>query len=61
MPEQTERVSYGVAPRRWWSTINLHLVTWGQHVCKPVFPRCGRCILNDSCPKIGVVREGRVA
>ena len=61
MPEQTERALYEVAPRRWWSTINLHLVTWGQHVCKPVFPQCGRCILNDTCPKIGVVREGRVA
>ena len=61
MPEQTERALYQVAPRRWWSTINLHLVTWGQHVCKPVFPLCGRCLLNDTCPKIGVVREGRVA
>lgn len=61
MPEQTERALYEVAPRRWWSTINLYLVTWGQHVCKPVFPQCGRCILNSTCPKIGVVREGRVA
>ena len=60
-PEQTERALYGVAPRRWWATINLHLVTWGQHVCKPVFPQCGRCILNDTCPRIGVAREGRVA
>lgn len=60
-PEQTERALYDVAPRRWWSTINLHLVTWGQHVCKPVFPQCGRCILKDTCPKIGVIREGRVA
>lgn len=60
-PEQTERALYAVAPRRWWATINLHLVTWGQHVCKPVFPQCGRCILNDTCPRIGVVREGRVA
>ena len=60
-PEQTEQALYAVAPRKWWATINLHLVTWGQHVCKPVFPQCGRCLLNDTCPKIGVVREGRVA
>jgi endonuclease-3 len=60
-PEQTERALYDVAPRRWWATINLHLVTWGQHVCKPVFPQCSRCILQDTCPRIGVVREGRVA
>ncbi len=60
-PEQTEQALYGVTPRRWWANINLYLVTWGQHVCKPVFPLCGRCILNGTCPKIGVVREGRVA
>ena len=60
-PEQTERALYAASPRQWWSTINLHLVTWGQHVCKPVFPLCGRCLLNDTCPKIGVVRQGRVA
>ncbi|HTV03244.1 MAG TPA: endonuclease III [Luteitalea sp.] len=60
-PEQTEQALYKVAPRTWWANINLYLVTWGQHVCKPVFPLCGRCILNDTCPKIGVVREGRVA
>lgn len=60
-PEQTELALYDVAPRKWWATINLHLVTWGQHVCRPVFPQCGRCLLNDTCPKIGVVREGRVA
>ena len=60
-PEQTEQALYRVAPRKWWATINLHLVTWGQHVCRPVFPQCPRCLLNDTCPKIGVVREGRVA
>ena len=60
-PEQTERALYEVAPRKWWSQINLHLVTWGQHVCKPVYPQCRRCILDSTCPKIGVVREGRVA
>jgi endonuclease III len=60
-PEQTEQALYKVAPRTWWANINLYLVTWGQHVCKPVFPLCGRCILNGTCPKIGVVREGRVA
>jgi endonuclease-3 len=58
-PEQTERALYGVAPRRWWSDINLYLVTWGQNVCRPVYPLCGTCIVRDLCPRIGVVREGR--
>lgn len=59
-PEQTERALYEVAPRRWWKDINLYLVTWGQQVCRPVYPRCGACVVGDVCPRIGVTREGRV-
>jgi endonuclease-3 len=58
-PEQTERALYEVMPRRWWSITNLYLVTWGQHVCKPVYPLCGSCVISDLCPKIGVTRVGR--
>ena len=60
-PEQTELRLYEIAPKRWWSTINLYLVTWGQQVCKPVYPLCGRCVVRDLCPKIGVTRQGRDA
>jgi endonuclease-3 len=59
-PEQTEQTLYEVAPRRWWKDINLYLVTWGQQVCRPVYPKCGACVVRDSCPKVGVTREGRV-
>lgn len=59
-PEQTERTLYEVAPRRWWKDINLYLVTWGQQVCRPVYPRCGACVVREICPRIGVTREGRV-
>ena len=58
-PEQTERALYEVVPRRWWSLINLYLVTWGQNVCRPVYPLCNRCRVNDLCPRIGVTRIGR--
>jgi len=56
-PEQSERALYEVVPRRWWADVNLYLVTWGQHVCKPVFPMCRRCVLSEMCPRIGVLRE----
>lgn len=59
-PDQTERALYDVAPRRWWKDINLYLVTWGQQVCRPVYPRCGACVVAADCPRIGVTREGRV-
>jgi endonuclease-3 len=58
-PEQTERALYRAAPRRWWADINLHLVTWGQNVCRPVYPLCGVCAVRDLCPRVGVTREGR--
>jgi endonuclease III len=53
-PEQTEHMLYDVAPRRWWSRLNLYLVTWGQHVCRPVYPLCPACPISDVCPKVGV-------
>ncbi len=58
-PEETERVLYEVASRRWWPIINRYLVTWGQNVCRPVYPVCGTCVLADLCPKAGVTRVGR--
>ena len=58
-PEQTEQALYRVAPRKWWSSINLYLVTWGQNVCRPVYPRCGRCEVSDLCPRVRVTRVGR--
>ena len=58
-PEQTEQALYGAAPRRWWSSINQVLVTWGQNVCRPVYPRCGSCAVDDLCRRVGVTRVGR--
>jgi endonuclease-3 len=58
-PDETEQALYGAARRQWWPLINLYLVTWGQNVCRPVYPLCGSCVLFDLCPKIGVTRVGK--
>jgi endonuclease-3 len=55
-PEETEHALYAVADRRWWPLINLYLVTWGQNICRPIYPRCGECAVADLCPRIGVTR-----
>ncbi len=55
-PEETEYALYGAAHRQWWPLINLYLVTWGQNVCRPVYPRCGACVIHQHCPRIGVER-----
>ena len=57
-PEETEQALYEVSPRRWWPLLNQYLVTWGQNVCRPVFPRCGDCAIVGHCPRIGVLRTG---
>jgi endonuclease-3 len=58
-PDETEQALYEATPPRWWPIINLYLVTWGQNVCRPVYPRCGDCVISRWCPRIGVVRTGR--
>jgi endonuclease-3 len=57
-PEETEQALYEATDRRWWPYINLYLVTWGQNVCRPVYPKCGACAIRDACARIGVRREG---
>ena len=59
-PDETEHALYAVAHRKWWPVINLYLVTWGQNVCRPVYPRCGACVLSSSCPRIGVGKTGKI-
>ena len=58
-PDQTEQALYAASQRKWWPVINLYLVTWGQNVCRPVYPLCDECVLADLCPRIGVVKVGR--
>ena len=58
-PDETEQALYKATDRRWWPTINLYLVTWGQNVCRPVYPRCSECAIARWCPRLGVTRTGK--
>lgn len=53
-PDETEQALYRATASRWWPYINLYLVTWGQNVCRPVYPRCGACAIERYCPQVGV-------
>ena len=57
-PEATEQALYGATDARWWASINLYLVTWGQNTCRPVYPRCGDCAIVADCPRLGVTKAG---
>jgi endonuclease-3 len=61
LPDQTEQALYESTDARWWPYINLYLVTWGQNMCRPVYPRCGDCPIAHLCPRIGVTRVSRAA
>ncbi len=58
-PNETEQALYAATEERWWPYLNLYLVTWGQNVCRPIYPRCAACALAAECPRIGVVKIGR--
>jgi endonuclease-3 len=58
-PAETEQALYSAIHARYWPTVNLYLVTWGQNICRPVYPRCGACAIAAFCPRIDVTRVGR--
>jgi endonuclease-3 len=60
-PDETEQALYHATAARWWPYINLYLVTWGQNVCRPIGPRCDRCVILPECPRIGVAPKPRPA
>jgi endonuclease III len=58
-PEETEQALYQALDKRWWPIVNLYLVTWGQNMCRPVYPRCGDCVLLKVCARVDVTRTGK--
>ncbi len=57
-PAATEQALYAATHARWWPVINLYLVTWGQNICRPVYPRCDDCAIAADCPRLGVIKVG---
>jgi endonuclease-3 len=58
-PDETEQSLYQATDQRWWPYLNLYLVTWGQNVCRPVYPRCPECVIREHCPQIGVTQVSK--
>jgi endonuclease-3 len=58
-PDETEQALYFATDARWWPYINLYLVTWGQNVCRPIYPRCGACAIRPWCARVGVTATAR--
>jgi endonuclease III len=56
-PEDTELALRRKLPKAYWMVYNDLLVSFGQNICKPISPLCGRCPLDARCPKVGVARH----
>jgi endonuclease III len=60
-PFETEMRLRQVLPKSLWLTINSYLVSFGQHTCLPVNPRCDRCPIIRWCRRINVVTSHGVS
>jgi len=56
-PEDTEFALRRKLPKAYWPVYNDLLVAFGQNICKPISPLCGRCPLDAICPKVGVTQH----
>ncbi len=48
-PEQTEEALKKLLDPNLWGPINGSMVEFGKNVCKPIAPKCNKCILNSCC------------
>ena len=53
-PEKTEFALREQLPKQYWIEYNDLLVSFGQHLCRPISPRCSQCPVKKYCAQIGV-------
>lgn len=53
-PEKTEAALRQKLPRQYWIEYNDLLVSFGQHLCRPISPLCSQCPVAKYCSQIGV-------
>jgi endonuclease-3 len=56
-PEKIEKDLQELVPKKDWIMFPHWLITHGRQICIARKPKCGECILNDICPKIGVIAK----
>ncbi len=53
-PEKTEFALRVKLPKRYWIEYNDLLVSFGQHLCRPISPLCSQCPVRQYCDQVGV-------
>lgn len=53
-PEKTEFALRAKLPKQYWIEYNDLLVSFGQHLCRPISPLCSQCPVAKYCDRIDV-------
>ena len=53
-PEKSEFALRDKLPKPYWIEYNDLLVSFGQHLCRPISPVCSQCPVRRYCAQIGV-------
>jgi endonuclease-3 len=53
-PHETEFALREKLPKQYWIEYNDLLVSFGQHLCRPISPVCSRCPVRKYCDRAGV-------
>ena len=53
-PKETEFALREKLPKQYWIEYNDLLVTFGQHLCRPISPICSQCPVERYCDRVGV-------
>jgi len=56
-PDETEFVLRDKLPKKYWIDYNSLLVAFGQHLCRPISPKCSECPVEEYCDRVGVTKS----
>ncbi|MDD5674099.1 MAG: endonuclease III [Chitinivibrionales bacterium] len=56
-PFETEMALREKLPQKLWIMFNSYLVSFGQHLCFPINPRCDICPIYEFCDRVGVTSK----
>jgi endonuclease III len=53
-PHETEFALREKLPKQYWIEYNDLLVSFGQHLCRPISPLCSQCPVRKYCDRVGI-------
>ena len=56
-PIETEKLLKAKLPSRYWRQYNKLMVSFGQHICRPLSPFCSKCVIRTYCDRVGVKKS----